>query len=64
MRFQATLTDGTRAIIAPNSVIDVIADVLVVNQEGVIENIQSTVIRTPFLNITAIDVLNDEEVEK
>lgn len=62
MRFRVTLNDGTVGIVAPNSVIDIISDVLVVNQDGIVENVMQAVTRTPFLNVTNIDILEDKDV--
>lgn len=57
-----TLNDGTAGIVAPNSFIDIISDVLVVNQDGIVEKVMQAVTKTPFLNVTNIDILEDKDV--
>lgn len=62
MRFRVTLNDGTAGIVAPNSFIDIISDVLVVNQDGIVEKVMQAVTKAPFLNVTNIDILEDKDV--
>ena len=63
MKIRATLNDGSSGIIAPNSIIGLLTDLVYVNQEGIVEDVKQAVINTPIINVCSIETIEDEGVK-